>query len=372
MRIEPFGVEQWMNEWETRCDYNLAETCVSSLTVAELLELAGLGAGFLETLLPLRLTYGSIEGSERLRDAIATLYTTRTAEDVLVTHGAIGANHLVHLAVVEPGDRVVSIVPGYQQHTSIPASIGADVRRLRLRPEDGWLPDLDELRGLVDGSAKLIVLTNPSNPTGALVDEAGLQAIAEIAAEAGAYVLCDEVYRGTDQDGDGMTASMADLYERGISTSSVTKAFSLAGLRLGWIAGPPDVIKSAMIQRDYSTISVGMIDDILATVAIEHRDALFARTRDIVRGNLNLLDSWVTEQPDVTYVRPRSGTTALLACDTELSSRELCIRLLEGAGVMYTPGSVFGAEGHVRIGYANDAEVLTEGLARTSEVLAQL
>ena len=272
MRIAPFGVEQWMNEWETRCAWNLAETCVDSLTVAGLLELAD-APDLLGELLPMRLGYGAIEGSDRLRDAIAVLYERQARANILVTHGAIGANHLVHATLVEPGDRVVSVLPTYQQHYSIPESLGADVRILRLREERGFLPDLGELRDLAGGSAKLIAINNPNNPTGSLMDRAMLERIVGIAAESGAWLLCDEVYRGTDQDDPGTTASVADLYERGISTGSMSKAFSLAGLRLGWIAGPVELVHAVSVHRDYTTISVGMVDDLLAAVALEHADA---------------------------------------------------------------------------------------------------
>jgi aspartate/methionine/tyrosine aminotransferase len=370
MRIRPFAVEQWMNEYETRCDWNLAETCVESLTVAELLDLAGLGASFFDELLPLKLTYGAIEGSDRLRNAIAALYDHQSRHNVLVTHGAIGANHLLYLALVEPGDRVVSAVPTYQQHYSIPESLGAEVRRLRLRKENGFLPDLDELRRLVGGSARLIAITNPNNPTGALMDRALLEQVVEIARAAGAWLLCDEVYRGTDQEEPGITASVADLYERGISTGSMSKAFSLAGLRLGWIAGPTDLLAAATLHRDYNTISVSMVDDLLAALALEHHEAILSRSRRIVRGNLALLDRWVAAEPRINYVKPRSGTTAFLAYDLSMPSHEFCVRLIEQTGVMLTPGVAFDMEGHLRIGYANSPEVLQEGLSRMSRFLA--
>jgi aspartate/methionine/tyrosine aminotransferase len=371
MRIRPFAVEQWMNEYETRCAWNLAETCVESLTVAELLELAGVRDTFLDSLLPLKLTYGAIEGTDRLRDAVAALYATRSRSNVVVTHGAIGANHLLYLTLVEPGDRVVSVLPTYQQHYSIPESLGADVRILRLREENGFLPSLDELRVLAGDSAKLIAISNPNNPTGALMDRGFLERVVEIADAAGAYLLCDEVYRGTDQEEPGTTASVADLYRRGISTGSMSKAFSLAGLRLGWITGPQEVIRAVSVHRDYNTISVSMVDDLLASIALESKDAILQRSRRIVRGNLEVLDRWVSAEPRVSFVKPRSGTTALLKYDFDIPSRDLCVRLVERTGVMLTPGSAFEMEGHLRIGYANNPDVLEEGLSRMSRFFAE-
>ncbi|WP_119304426.1 aminotransferase [Dongia deserti] len=372
MKIKPFGVEIWMNQYETQCAYNLAETCVESLTVAQLLDMADKRAVIVDELLPLKLTYGAIEGSERLRRNVAALYSRQAPENVVITHGAIGANALVYATLVEPGDRVISVVPTYQQHYSIPESYGADVQIHKLREENGFLPDLDDIERLVTPNTKLIAINNPNNPTGSLMDRAMMQRIADMAARCGAHVLCDEVYRGVDQVGDELTVSMADLYERGISTGSMSKAFSLAGLRLGWIVGPVDLIRAVSIHRDYNTISVGMLDDHFASIALEHRDAILARNRDIVRTNLAFLDRWVAQEPSISYVKPKGGTVALLKYDFDMPSQEFCIRLLEAEGVMFTPGSALDMEGYVRIGYANNRAVLEEGLARVSRFLRTL
>lgn len=371
MKIKPFGVEIWMNRHETRCVYNLAETCVESLTVGELLALAGRTETLAE-LLPLKLTYGAIEGSERLRGAIAAQYEEQAIGNVLVTHGAAGANALVHAALVEPGDRVIAIVPTYQQHTSIPASYGADLHLLHLREEHGFLPDLGALERLATPGTKLIVFCNPNNPTGALMPAGMLADIAAIARTRGAWVLCDEVYRGIDQDGGGFTASLADLYEKGISTGSMSKAYSLAGLRLGWIVGPPTLIEAVSVHRDYTTISVGLLDDHFAIMALENRAAVLARSRRITRTNLSILDAWIAGENRISYVKPRSGTTALLKYAADMSSEEFCLRLLEGTGVLLTPGSAMDMEGYLRIGYANGTAVLDAGLQRLSGFLREV
>lgn len=371
MRIAPFGVEQWMNEYETRCTYNLAETCVESLTVAQLLDLAGYGDRLLDELLPMKLTYGAIEGSGRLRSAVAALYDEQDADNVLVTHGAIGANHLVHLTLVEPGDKVISVLPTYQQHYSIPESIGADVRILRLREDNAWLPDLEELGAHLTGGAKLVAINNPNNPTGSLMDRSMLEKIIALCDQAGAWLLCDEVYRGIDHTDPGTTTSVADLYHRGISTASMSKAFSLAGLRLGWITAHTDLIHELTIHRDYNTISVGMVDDLLAAIALENADTILTRNRALTRHNLTALSDWVDSQPNITWVKPRGGTTALLRHHLPMSSRDLCVRLLEETGVMLTPGSAMGMEGYLRIGYANNPAILTAGLPLLTQFLAR-
>ena len=369
MDIKEFGVESWMDRYEDHCEYNLAETCVDSLYMHELLEMTGVGGAFLDDLKSLKLTYGAIEGSAALRDQIASLFTTQHRENVTVTHGAAGANALVYETLVRPGDHVVSLVPNYQQHYSIPESFGARVELLWLREADGYLPDPDALRHLVTPETRLIVFSNPNNPTGSLMDRAMLERIVEVARPSGAWILSDEVYRGIDLDGDGFTTSIVDLYERGISTGSMSKAYSLAGLRLGWIAGPADFLRSVTIHRHYNTISVGMLDDRFATLALAHRDLILGRNRTLLRANLAILDAWVTAEPGLSYVKPKSGTTALVKYDLPIPSRDLCTTLLEQTGVMFVPGSTMEMEGHLRIGYANARRSLELGLPLVSEFL---
>ena len=372
MQIEPFKVEIWMNDWETRCTYNLAETCVASVTIEELLQLSGHNQADLSELLPMKMTYGAIEGSTRLRQAITALYADKTVEDITITHGTIAANMLVHKALVSRGDHVVSVVPTYQQHYSIPSSIEANIETLPLQAEDGFLPDLDKLRTMVTPETKLITLTNPNNPTGALIGREMLQEIVEIARENDAYILCDEVYRGTGQVGDGMSPSIVDLYEKGISTASTSKAFSLAGLRVGWVVAPEEVTKQILIHRDFDTISVGMINDHFAAIALENKDKLLARSHKITRDNLAILDAWVEREPRVSWVKPSAGTTAMLKIDVPMSSREFCVDLVKTTGVMLTPGDAFDMEGYARIGFANDTQILRDGLAVLSDYLKKI
>lgn len=369
MKIREFGVERWMDQYENHCELNLAETCVESLTVEELLDLAGKKDAILADVLPMKLTYGAIDGTERLRSNVASLYEKQAVPNVLITHGAISANALVYETLVEPGDHVISVLPTYQQHYSIPESYGAQVEILRLRPEQGFLPDLDELKRMIRPDTRLIAINNPNNPTGSLMERPFLEALVAIARSCGAYILCDEVYRGTDQHGDGFTASIADLYEKGISTGSMSKTWSLAGLRVGWIVAPVELIGRVQIHRDYNTISVGMLNDLFASIALENRAALLKRNHEILRTNLAVLDAWIAKEPVLSYVKPKSGTTALVRVDLPVSSRDFCVVLLEKTGVMFTPGSALDMEGYVRIGYTNSRAVLEAGLARVSEFL---
>ena len=373
MKIKPFAVEEWMNTWEKGARFNIAETCVDSVSLNELFALTGEDKdAFLREFSARRLTYGAIFGADDFRQGVCRLYKTLTPENIVPTHGAAGANHHIFYSLLEPGDRVVSIMPTYQQLYSIPESLGAEVEVLRLCQENDYLPDLGELRRLVTPETKIICINNPNNPTGALMSTQLLCEIVDIARSVGAYVLCDEVYRHLTQT-DEWSESIVDLYEKGISVSSMSKVFSLAGLRLGWIATRDmEAVRACLTHRDYDLISCGMFDEAVAAVALKHSDKLLARNRAIVRENLAILDQWVSSEPHLTYTRPKAGTTALVYYDYNVPSYEFCERMYKAAGAFVTPGDCFEQPGSVRIGYACDTQELKDGLEAFSAFLRTL
>ncbi|MBS4191899.1 aminotransferase [Bacillus sp. FJAT-49705] len=373
MEIKPFKVEEWMNAYEMEAVYNIAETCVDSITVNELISIDGTNPeDFLREIGKKKLTYGHIEGSPEFRQLVANLYHSVAPENVLVMNGAIGANFLVFYSLIKPGDHVVSVHPTYQQLYDVPASFGANVDLLRLLPENNYLPDLNELRSIVNDKTKLICINNPNNPSGAVMGKEILEEIVEIAKSCGAFILCDEVYRGLWQDDNASISSIVDLYDKGIVTQSMSKVFSLAGLRLGWIAAPNEVITECLKHRDYTTISCGMLDDILAVHALKNYDKVLERSRKIVKDNLAILDEWVHKEDVISYVKPRAGTTAMLKYNLPVTSEEFCIGLFKSNGAFLTPGSCFDMEGYVRIGYACDTKVLIEGLENVSDYIHTL
>ena len=371
MKIKPFAVEEWMNAWEVGAKYNIAETCVDSISMNDLFELTGEDkTEFLNRLCARRLSYGDIEGLPEFRKGVCGLYKTLNIENIVPTHGASGANHHVFYSLISPGDRVVSIMPTYQQLYSIPESYGADVQILHLSKENNYLPDLEKLRRLVTPKTKMICINNPNNPTGALMSEQILREIVEIARSADAWILCDEVYRHLSQE-DGWCPSIVDLYEKGISVSSMSKVFSLAGLRLGWIATHDmSVVKSCLSHRDYNLVSCGVFDEMLAAAALKHRDKLLERSRKIVRENLQILGDWVGSEPHVSYVKPKAGTTALVYYDLDISSYEFCEEMYKKTGAFVTPGDCFEVPHSMRIGYAYGKQDLIDGLKAISEYIA--
>ena len=368
MNIKPFAVEEWMNEYETGARYNIAETCVDSVSLDELFALTGESKDeFLSRFCATRLTYGDIWGSDALREGVCRLYRTIRPDEVVLTHGAAGANHHVFCSLISAGDRVVSIMPTYQQLYSIPEAIGADVAIMHLKQENHYMPDLDELKALVTPGTKMVCINNPNNPTGALMSRELLEQIIEIARGVDAYVLCDEVYRHLTQ-ADGWCESVADLYEKGISVSSMSKVFSLAGIRMGWIATHDKAaVKAFLSHRDYNLISCGMFDDAVASLALRHSDEMIRRNQAIVRENLAILDEWVQAYPHFYYTKPQAGTTALVYYDYDIPSYEFCERLYHGTGSFVTPGDCFEQPHSMCIGYACDAQTLKDGLAALAD-----
>ena len=225
---------------------------------------------------------------------------------------------------------------------------------------------------MIKPNTRLICLNNPNNPTGALMNRATLEAIVAMAREVGAYILCDEVYRHLTQT-DEWSDSVVDLYEKGISIGSMSKVFSLAGLRLGWIASHnADFINACLSRRDYSLISCGMFDEAVASLALHHSHALLTRNRSIIRKNLAILSDWAEKEKRVHFVRPQAGTTSLLFYDSPMPSYAFCEKLLAQTGALLTPGACFELEGCARIGYACDSSELKAGLAAISQTLDTL
>lgn len=370
MRVEPFLVEKWLNKYEHDVEINISETCVDPFTLGEFLTLMG-REDFFRDFWDTKLTYGYIPGSPRLRKGLSKLYDALGPENILVTGGAIGANFLVFYSLVEQGDTVISVFPTYQQLYSVARSFGANVKLLKLRMEDNWLPDMIKLADLIDPHTKLIVINNPNNPTGSLMDEECLFTICEMAEDVGAYVLDDESYRDLYVDPKDSVPSVVEISDRAIAAGSLSKTFSLTGLRLGWIAAEGSVIKECEDRRDYTTISNGMIDDALATLAVENVDLVLERNLSILRTNYRVLSDWVDGEPLIEWVPPRAGTVAFLRHKLDISSEELCKRLMREEDVLLVPGSCFEMDGFLRIGFGNNTKVLNEGLCRFKDFLSQ-
>lgn len=364
MRIDTFKIEEWMNRYCPSAKYDLTTTCIEPLSIRELLSLCSENP---IEVWDTKLTYGDIHGSERLKNAVQSLYTKK--QNITITHGAIGANQLVFESLLEKGDDVLSIVPTYQQHYSIPKSLGANVKLLFLNEENKWLPNLKELENSLTRRTKLICLNNPNNPTGAVIPDEMLERIVDIASSNNSWILSDEVYRGLNMIGNPYSKSIADLYEKGISVGSMSKTYSLPGLRVGWVCAREDLINEINKHREYNTISVSILDDYFASLALENKDRIAYRNFQIMKEGLAILQDWLNEEIYIKANLPSGGTTALLRYKKELPSKTLCRDLQSKTGVALLPGETMEMEGTVRVGFCCGSETLKTGLKSFSKYL---
>jgi aspartate/methionine/tyrosine aminotransferase len=376
MKIETFALERWMTAWETKTPFDIAESGIFPMTVRELLQLepAQVRDRTLERLLDTRLGYSEAPGTLELRSLIAATYRDTGPEEILVTTGAIEANFLLFNVLLEPADHVVAVYPAYQQLYSVPRAIGCDVSLWKLRSENGFRYDVDDLERLVTPRTKLIVINTPHNPTGAMLSAEDLRRIDGLASSVGARVLSDEAYRWLEiPGGEPLAPPMRNLGGVSVSVGTLSKPFGLPGLRIGWIAGPADLVARCWATRDYVSLSPGKLNDALAVLAMRHRERISERTQGIVRTNLEAANRWFAENSElVSWTPPRGGLLALMRYAFDIPSLELANRLAEKYGVMLAPGSAFGIEHHLRIGIGQVPETFAEGLRRTAACFADL
>ncbi|MBP1595394.1 MAG: aminotransferase [Acidobacteria bacterium] len=370
MRLDKFEMERLQSTWENRVTFNLSESSVHPMSVRELIP----DPAFLGQLLDAPLHYNQSNGTDELRATIAALYPGATLEHVEVTNGGSEANFVSIYATLEPGDEVVMILPSYQQVWGLINSFGMKVKPVHLHEERLWAPDLAEIEAAVTPQTRMIILCNPNNPTGAILTPAEMEAIVNIAARSGAWILSDEIYQGSERDG-RMTPTFWGKYDRVIVTNGLSKAYGLPGLRIGWIVAPKEHIAKTWSYHDYTTIAPGTLSDALARIALspEGRARCLERTRDICRANFPLFRSWMESQGSLfRMVEPRAGAIAYVRYDLPANSTMIVQRLLREKSVLVVPGDHFGMDCYLRIGYGPPPDYLQKGLERVREVIEDL
>jgi hypothetical protein len=373
MRIPSFAMERMQSTWENLVDYNLSESGVHPMRLEELVEDPTDRAG----LLGQELVYPQSNGTIELRERVAAMYPGATADHVEVTNGGSEANFVTMWHLVEPGDEVVSMVPNYGQTLGLAEAFGGTLKPWPLRlAADGtrWHVDPDELRRLVTGRTRLIILCNPNNPTGARIPASDLDAVCQVAGTVGAWVLSDEIYRGAELDG-VETPSVWGRYDRVIITSGLSKAYGLPGLRIGWIVSAPEVVAATWGCHDYTTIGPGTLSDRLARIALQPamRARILARTRRILTGNLPVITGWLDAHAErFSYAMPDAGAIVYVRYDDAINSTALVDRLRAEKSVLIVPGDHFGMDGYLRIGFGSETRYLRDGLDRLDHLLRSL
>ena len=366
MRIKPFELERWQSVWENRTELNISESGVHPFTVEELVS----DPAELQKILRTPLGYPQTNGSPELRARVAELHPGASADNVLMTTGGSEANFVATWALVEPGDEVVFMQPNYMQIAGLVESFGAVVRPLWLRENLRWAFDPVELRTLITPRTRLIAVCNPNNPTGAVLPERLMDALCARASEVGAWIVADEIYRGAELAGP-LTPTFWGRYERVLCTGGLSKAYSLPGLRAGWVVGPADFVERLWGYHDYTSIGISMLTDRIAAYALAHRDRIHARTQQHIGENWPRLRAWLDGHRDLLRcIPPIAGAVAWIGYDLDWKSQDLVEEFRSEHGVLLVPGSQFGMDGYFRIGFGGSADHLDEALRRLDTLLA--
>jgi aspartate/methionine/tyrosine aminotransferase len=368
--FRPFDMERMMSKWENVVEFNLSESGVHPVKLRELV-----GPARFDELLDMELNYPQANGLPILRQRIAGLYPGASVDNVLVTVGCAEANYIALQTLLEPGDEMVVMLPNYMQIWGIGHNLGFRVRSFHLREESGWKPDLAQLEEMVSAQTRLIAVCNPNNPTGYILTEPEMDAIVAIADRVGAWLLADEVYSGAEQHTDDQTPSFWGRYDRVLAMNSLSKAYGLPGLRIGWIVAPRDTIDQIWARHEYTTISTTMLSNWLASIALspEVRPRLIQRARSYIRSGYPVLESWFAGHPEVfSLTPPQAAAIAFVRYELDINSSELVDRLIHTASVLVVPGDHFGLDHHLRISFGLPHEVLLGAMQRMDWLLARL
>ncbi len=370
--FQPFVMERMMSRYEQAVDYNLSESGVHPMLLRELL---GDEPGRIEGLLDADLNYPHMNGTPELRANIAAMYPGATPDNILVTIGAIEANYNAMHTLLTHGDEVVVMLPNYLQIWGVAKNLGVNMKTFNLRESEGWAPDLAQLDEAVTQDTKLIAVCNPNNPTGRIMTEAEMDAIVASASRCGAWILADEVYGGAERDREEQTPTFYGRYDKVLAIGSLSKAYGLPGLRLGWVACPPDTVEDIWARHEYTTLSATMLSNKLAEIALsdEVRPRIIRRTREFIRNGYPVIQKWMESHGDTySVVPPQAAAIAFVRYHLDINSTELAERIRAEKSVLIVPGDHFGLDHFLRISFGLPHDYLVPALDRIHDVVMSL
>ena len=364
MEVVPAHLEHWMRDYYFNTAIDIGSSGVENFSFGELRRLFNITPDDLDSIL---LCDSRTLGAPELRSAIGNRFANGNAERVMATNGSSEANYLIMHSLLNPGDEVVVLDPSYQQLFSIAKTIGCKLKQWRLRFENSFRPDLSEARHLIGPETRMIVVNFPHNPTGASLTPEEMDELIELASSAGAYLVWDAAFAEISYDSPVLT-DPGERYDRSITLGTLSKAYGLPGLRVGWCLAAPDVLERLVRLRDYTTLHLSPLVEFVATRAIENGDLLLKPRRDQARHNLQLLLSWVDRHSEfVSMVRPHGGVCVFMRLHNVDDVEDFCRRLAHEYSVLLIPGTSFGYANHVRLGFGCSTAEVTEALSRLSE-----
>ncbi len=368
MKLRTFLLDEWLERYEGKIRYNLAASTGPGWTLDDLRRL--MTAEENERLLKTSLSYQPGHGTEALRREIAALYGAK-ADEIQIVTGASEALLALFFLAAEPGANVVLPYPAFPPFLAIPESFGLEVRRYDLDAKNGFAFDLPRVASLLDDHTKLVLVNSPHNPTGSVVSEADFRALEDLTTKRGVQLVVDEVYHPIYR---GSAPRSAGEYTRATVLGDFSKAFSLSGIRVGWILErDPKRREDYWNARAHFSISNNFPGELLAEVAVRNRETIFNRAREVVASNLGILDQLFREHREILdWVRPEGGMTAFPWLVEGGNARPFC-EAAAAKGVLLVPGDCFGFPSHFRLGfgacadgYENAVEILSGTVAAVS------
>jgi aspartate/methionine/tyrosine aminotransferase len=341
--MRDFALEVYFSKWEFAAKYNMAGSDCENMKLAELLELAGpedraafesLSLGYTETF-----------GAPALRDAIAQTYDTVGPEQLLCFAGAEEAIYAAMQVLLGAGDHAIVVTPNYQAAETVPLSI-CEVTGVALDIGRNWDLDIDLLRAALRPNTKLISINFPNNPTGKILARDTFDAIVEICRSRGIWLFSDEVYRLIERDANRRLPQAADVYERGISLNVMSKAYGLAGLRIGWLACRDRALLVRFERfKHFLSICNSAPSEVLARIALKARQKILTRNRAVVRDNLGVLNGFFADYEHLfDWREPDGGCIGFIRYKGAEGVEEFTRRLVEESGVLFLPSSIYRSE----------------------------
>lgn len=366
MNIRTFELERVQSIYENTVPINLTESGFHPFTLKELLS-----EDEINMLTNTVLGYGQTNGSIQIRQTIADLYKDCTQDNVVVTNGSSEANFVACHTLLNKGDEVIMMVPNYMQIWGIVEEMGCIFKEFHLREENNWAPDLNELESLISSKTKMIAICNPNNPTGNTLSIEEMDSIVGIAEKANCWIYSDEVYKGAELDGIERP-SFYGMYDRVVVNGGLSKAYALPGLRLGWLAGPADIIADSWSYHDYTSITAGILSHKIGEIVLQPamRKRILERNRGMLNCNLEDVLEWSKGYKSlIKFIPPQAGGMVFINYDFPINSTELSDWLRLEKGVFILAGDVFGMDYYFRIGIGAEKDYFMKGLNILSEAL---
>jgi aspartate/methionine/tyrosine aminotransferase len=362
MQLKPFLLDMWLDTYEHHIEFNLAASTGPSWTLNEILRLAGEEEH--ERFLSHKVVYSRPAGAESLRAAIADMQGV-SIDAVQIVTGASEALLVLMWLAAEPGANVILPQPGFTTFSALPESLRLETRYYAIRKENGFRIDIEEIKKLADGNTKLVLVNSPHNPTGTTISDAELDSLHEFTASRGIQLVSDEVYHPIYH---GQATKSAARLPRATVIHDFSKAFPLSGVRTGWmIEHDPKHRERYWNARAYFSISNNTSGEILAEIAMRHRDTVLGKTQQTATQNLRQLEAFMSEHRDTLgWIAPRGGMTAFPWLLSGEDSRAFCQAAAE-QGILLAPGDCFDAPAHFRLGFAAMTDNFSDALRRLGD-----